>query len=202
LLRGAGERGRLAGLRFAYGGVAVRPIGVFAALVALTGCVDVEFGARVVSRDEVILTQLLTIDRAAWDMMDGQELCEGASVTVGKAVVTCMRDERRAVGIAPDGPAATILTREAGGVRVGFPVGNRVSEIGAGINEEIPPGHIAEASLVGRSLSWRVEGVEILAASVPFAPGAKSVEFVVPWVDVRKRPEAAPAEFWAVVRTD
>lgn len=183
-------------------GVVVRQIVVFAALALLAGCVDVEFGARVKSPDEVTLTQLLTIERSGWDMMDGQGLCEGAAITVGKAVVNCLSEQSRAVGVVIEDRLATQLARVDAGVRVSFQVGNRVAEFSAKLNEEIPPGDIAEASLLGRSLSWRIEGAEILSASVPFAPGATSVELVLPWVDVRKRPEAAPGEFWAVVRAD
>ena len=175
-------------------------LGVLALAFALSGCLDVEFGAEVQSLTQVQMTQKMTIDRRAWDMPGTPDMCSGADIQIGREAVVCRKATMFSTERQASGPLSTAFEIQGDALKVTFPTGARVAEFSKGLAEKIPPGDIAEAAAVGRSVVWRIEGAEILAASVPFDAGAASVEMVVPMLQIRDAPGEVPREFWAVVR--
>jgi hypothetical protein len=177
-------------------------LGLVAVVAALAGCIDVEFGADVKSLQAVEMTRVLTIDRRMWDMGDMTSLCEDSDITVGREAVVCRAVFEFDTAKPREGETATLFDIRGDALRVEFPVGVRVAEISRGLTENVPKGDVSDASLMGRSVVWRIAGGQILEASVPFAPGATSVEYVVPMLQIRDAPGDIAAKFWAVVRPE
>jgi hypothetical protein len=182
-------------------------IAAFGAVVALSGCIDVDMNAEITGSDTARVSGYMQVQRGMLDMMGGAEgFCpedEGGTIELTDTAARCnMLIEgsfEEVFDSAEEGPSPQVEDLGNGTVRVTFPIGAATADA-AEMREDPNMVAMMRPMLEGHTFTLRISGAEVVSTNGERSADGRSAVFTFPLVNVLDPEAEFPETFEAVVR--
>lgn len=182
-------------------------IATFGAVLALSGCIDVDMNAEITGADAARVTGYMQVQRGMLDMMGGADgFCpadEGGTIEMTDTTARCnMLIEGTFAEVFDSDeevPAPEVEDLGDGTVRVTFPIGAATADA-AEMREDANMVAMMRPMLEGHTFTLRISGAEIVSTNGEVSADGRSAVYTFPLVTVLDPETEFPETFEAVVR--
>lgn len=182
-------------------------IATFGAVLALSGCIDVDMNAEIVGADQARVTGYMQVQRGMLDMMGGPDgFCpaeEGGTIELTDTAARCnMLIEGTFAEVFEsdeEGPTPEVEDLGNGTVRVSFPIGAATADA-AEMRNDPQMTAMMRPMLDGHTFTLRITGAEIISTNGEMSADRRSAVYTFPLVSVLDENVEFPDTFEAVVR--